>query len=119
MLTVHLSNLLFHAFHGFYEGESKTGNDYELNVVIKYEEGDRSLNVLDDLVNYELVYDIVRKRMAIPTVLLEEVAEAIIRKIKHQYKQVREIAVSIYKLNPPMQNMQGRVGITLDKFFEE
>ena len=119
MLGVHLTNLSFFAFHGIHEGESRIGNNFELNVVVTYDEGSKQLDDLNNVINYEEVYEIVKKRMAIPTPLLEEVAEAMIRKIKHQYKQVREIAVSIYKLQPPIQNFQGKVGITLHKIFED
>jgi dihydroneopterin aldolase len=119
MISVHLSGLSFYAFHGIYEGESKMGNNYEVDVVVNYDEGDQALNELSNVINYEEVYEIVKKRMAIPTPLLEEVAEAMIRKIKHQHKQVKDIAVSIFKLQPPIQALQGKVGITLHKVFEE
>ena len=119
MLTVHLSNLIFHAFHGFYESERQIGGDYEVNVTVKYEEGDQQLDNINNIVNYEVIFEIVRKRMSIPTPLLEEVTEAIVRKIKHQYRQLSEIAVSIYKLQPPIAGLQGKVGVTLHKIFEE
>ena len=119
MLTVHLSNLVFHAFHGVYESERQIGSNYEVDVTVKYEEGDTELDNLNNIVNYEVIFEIVRKRMSIPTPLLEEVAEAIVRKIKHQYRQLSEIAVSIYKLQPPIAGLQGKVGVTLHKIFEE
>ena len=119
MLTVHLSNLVFHAFHGVYESERQIGSNYEVDVTVKYEEADTQLDNLNNIVNYEVIFEIVRKRMSIPTPLLEEVAEAIVRKIKHQYRQLSEIAVSIYKLQPPIAGLQGKVGVTLHKIFEE
>lgn len=119
MLTVHLSALNFHAFHGVYEEESMIGNDFEVNVTVQYDESALALNDLSSLVNYEVIFEIVRKRMAIPTPLLEEVAEAMVRKIKHQYKQLKEISVSIFKLQPPIVGLSGRVGITLHKIFED
>ena len=119
MVTVHLSGLMFHAFHGVYEGETKIGSNYQVDVVVKYYEADQPLNNLNSIVNYEIIFDIVRKRMAIPTPLLEEVAEAMLRKIRHQYRQLTEIAVSIYKLQPPIAGLEGKVGITLHRVFEE
>ena len=118
MLTVHLSDLRFHGFHGVYEAETKIGSNYELNITVKYDETNTALNDLNSIVNYEVIFEIVRKRMSIPTPLLEEVAEAIVRKIKHQYRQLSVIAVSIYKLQPPIAGLQGKVGITLEKIFE-
>src|SRR4051812_30232488 len=119
MITVHLSTLLFHAFHGVYEEETKLGGNYEVDVIVKYEEGNEPLNNLNSIVNYEVIFEIVRKRMHIPTPLLEEVAEAMVRKIKHQYRQLNEIVISIFKLQPPIAHFQGKVGITLHKKFED
>ena len=118
MLSVHLSELKFYAYHGFYEEERKLGNNYEVDITVKYDENTYRLDDLTNLVNYETIYEIVKKRMAIPTPLLEELAESLISKIRHQYKQVSEISVAIFKLQPPIENFQGKAGITLHKTFE-
>ena len=36
-MTIHLHNLLFHAFHGIYEQEKIVGNDFEVNVKAELE----------------------------------------------------------------------------------
>jgi dihydroneopterin aldolase len=56
--------------------------------------------------------------MSVPTPLLEELAEGIIRKIRHEYSFVKEISISIFKLQPPIGGFQGKVGITLHKKFD-
>jgi dihydroneopterin aldolase len=119
MLTVQLQNLQFYACHGVYEGESKTGNNYEVNLAVAYNEKGHDIHQLEDLINYEDLYDIVRKRMGIPASLLEEVAEGIIRKIKHQYSYVTEANISICKLQAPIEGFQGKIGITLNRHFEQ
>lgn len=118
MLTVQLQNLQFHAYHGVYEGESKTGNNYEVNLTVEYNEKGHNIHQLKDIINYEDLYDIVRRRMGIAAPLLEEVAEGIILKIKHQYSYVTEANVSIYKLQAPIEGFQGKVGITLGRKFD-
>ena len=119
MLSVELLDLSFFAFHGVYEGEAKVGSNYAVNLTVKYDEGGITLDSLRNVISYQDLYEIVKKRMAIASPLLEEVAETIIIKIRHKYSKVREIAVSIYKLQAPIENFQGRVGITLQKKFEE
>jgi 7,8-dihydroneopterin aldolase/epimerase/oxygenase len=115
MLTVHLHNLLFFAYHGVYDGETKVGSDYEVQLNVSYEEKKVKFDSLKNVLNYAELYEIVRKRMAVPTPLLEEVAESIIRKIRHEYSFVKDITISIFKLQPPIENFQGKLGVTLHK----
>jgi dihydroneopterin aldolase len=119
MLSVQLLDLAFHAFHGVYEAEAKTGNNFQVDLVVKYDESHIKFDSINSVINYEDLYMIIKKRMAIPSPLLEEVAEAIIRKVMHQYSYVKEISVSIFKLQPPIENFKGKVGITLHKNFEK
>lgn len=119
MLTVHLANLRFFSHHGVYEGEPETGGGFEVNLHVGYEEKKIKFNHLKNVLNYEELYHIVEKRMKMPTPLLEEVAESIIRKIRHEYSFVKEVSISIYKLHPPIEHFEGKVGITLQKKFEE
>lgn len=119
MISVQLNDLSFYAFHGVYEGEGRLGNDYQVNLTVKYDESKVKLDSLANIINYEELYDIVKKRMAIASPLLEEVAEAIVRKIRHQYSIANEVIISIYKMQPPIENFQGRCGITLEKKFDD
>lgn len=119
MLTVHLSDLRFFAHHGVYEGEPELGTEFEVHLHVKYEEKKIKFNDLRNVLDYEALYHIVKKRMAMPTPLIEEVAESIIRKIKHEHSYVKEVSISIFKLQPPIEYFQGKVGITLQKKFDE
>jgi dihydroneopterin aldolase len=55
--------------------------------------------------------------MAIRSQLLEEIAETIILKIRHQYAMAKEISISIFKLEAPLENFHGKVGITMQRRF--
>lgn len=117
MLTVHLHQLVFHSFHGLYDGEERVGNDFEVNLDVTYSVKKDKYDNLKHLINYEDLFYIVQKRMAIPTDLLEELADSIIRKIHHHYGNVAEIALSIHKLNAPIHQFSGKVGIRLVRRF--
>ena len=119
MLSVNLFDLAFYSFHGIYEGETRIGNNYQVNLIVSYDERKIKMDSLQSVINYEVLYEIVKKRMAIATPLLEEVAEAIIIKIRHQYSNIKEISISIFKLQPPIENFRGKVGITLRKKFDD
>lgn len=120
MLTIELRQVKLHAYHGMYEGESKIGSLYELDLKVSYDEPAHAVfEEISDTVNYADLYTIVKNQMAIPTALLEAVAEKIVIHIKEKYPMVKSIEVSIYKLQPPIVNFEGRVGITLNRTFHE
>jgi len=119
MLTVHLTDLRFFAHHGVYDGEPEAGSEFEVHLLVRYDEKKIKFDNLKNVLNYEELYHIVKKRMAMPTPLIEEIAESIIRKIRHEYSFVKEISISIFKLQPPIENFQGKVGVTLQKKFDD
>lgn len=119
MVSVELQNIRMHAYHGIYDGEERIGSDYEVALKVRYEEGKKDFSDLQHTVNYAELFSIVKQRMQVPTPLLERVADGIIRRIKHQYHHILEIELSIYKLQPPIEGFQGRVGITMHKQFDD
>ncbi|MEP7278405.1 MAG: dihydroneopterin aldolase [Bacteroidota bacterium] len=119
MLTVHLSGLRFFAHHGIYDGEPETGGEFEVDVQVKYDEKAIKFDALKNVLSYEDLYHIVKKRMIVPTPLVEAVAESIIHKIRHEYSYVKEVNISIFKLQAPIEQFQGKVGITLQKKFDD
>jgi dihydroneopterin aldolase len=119
MISIELLDLQIHAHHGIFEGEEKVGNPYVVNLQVKYDEGLRDFNDITNTISYVDLYEIVKQRMQIPTGLLEKVCESIIRRIKHQYSYIKEVNLSIYKLQVPIENLNGRVGVTMNKKFNE
>jgi len=111
MLTIHLHNLKFHSFHGLYEEEKIAGNDFELNVNIALNSNGK-IKKLGDTVDYVDVYEIIKNRMAIPTALLETVAQDLAQLIYEYDTRIRTIDISIKKLHPPIANFTGNVGVS-------
>jgi 7,8-dihydroneopterin aldolase/epimerase/oxygenase len=118
MLTVHLHQLIFYGYHGLYEGEETVCNSFEVNLDVSYDVKKEKLDNLKNLISYEDLYKIVHQRMHAPTPLLEELANGIMRKIKHEYAQVESIKISIYKLHAPIESFQGKVGISFFRKFD-
>jgi len=118
MVVIEVNQVKLHAFHGIYEEEKLTGSNYEVSVQVTYEEGDSTFDDLKNTINYVEILEIVKQRMRIPTGLLEKVADDIIRTIKQQYPFSTGISFSIYKLDAPVENFQGKIGVTLHKKFD-
>ena len=101
-MTIELTGMEFHAFHGCLEQEKKEGNtfvvDFRGRVAAK--KAAKSDN-LDDAIDYSKIYEIVAAQMAKPSNLLENVAgrivDAIVRELGFWFVQVR-----VSKKNPPV-----------------
>lgn len=117
MITVHLYNLKFYAFHGVHEEEKLLGNEYEVNADIQFHEEHTQINDLEQTINYADVYEMIKKRMHIPTSLLETVVMDIGNSIYEKYNYVRYINVSLKKIHPPIESIEGSVGVTWHKEF--
>ncbi|MBS1626450.1 MAG: dihydroneopterin aldolase [Bacteroidetes bacterium] len=111
MLSICLHNIIFRAYHGLYEEEKMNGNNFEVNVEIKYHPAEKIIQSIEHTINYETVFNLVEARMKIATPLLETVAMEIAEKILQHFNLAEEIFISIKKLHPPIPNLKGSVGI--------
>jgi len=119
MITIKLNQLIFHGYHGLHEEEKKVMNTFEVNLSVKYDEKKSDFNNIEDTISYVDLYEIVKQKIQVPVLLLEKICQGIIRKIKHQYPFVREVNISIYKLQAPIENFQGKVGVSMRKKFDD
>jgi dihydroneopterin aldolase len=100
---IELEGMEFHAFHGVLEHEKIEGNlfivDFKGEVdMSKAAESD----LLEDTLNYALIYDAVAKQMQTPSELLEHVAGRIVRAIAADCPQLESFSVRVSKRQPPV-----------------
>ena len=116
-MTIELKDLLFFGYHGLYAEERKAGNEYKVDISITYNTDATVLNSIKETINYASVYVLVKEQMKQPKDLLETVTMTIAEKIYASYPQVKKIEISLYKLQPPIVQFRGRVGVTYVKEF--
>lgn len=98
-----INGLRFHAYHGVLPQERLTGNDYLINLRVRYSiEKAMHTDSVEDTLNYATVYEAVASEMMIPSNLLEHVAERIGAHLFDMFPEIKDIDLSITKLNPPM-----------------
>ena len=100
MYTVRLNRLKYHAFHGLFAQEAKTGNDFEVDVEVSFEKKLRRSNSLENLVDYSVLKDLVDTFMGQRFELLEDILYEIVSEIEMLYPTSKG-EVSIKKMNPP------------------
>lgn len=100
---ISLDAMRFHAYHGVLSQERITGNDYVVNLRIKY---DFSLAMtsddVNDTLNYAEVYQVVEQEMSVPSNLLERVAGRIGDRLFRRFPAIEELQLKVIKQNPPM-----------------
>ncbi|MGI8582066.1 MAG: dihydroneopterin aldolase [Chitinophagaceae bacterium] len=115
MITIHLYNLKFHSFHGVHEEEKLLGNEYEVNAEVQFHEEQSVIHSLSQTINYAEIFEIIKKRMHIPSALLETVVMDIGNTIHEKYNYVRSINISLKKIHPPIEGIVGSVGVSWHK----
>ncbi len=116
MLTIHLHHLLFHSLHGMFKEENVLGNNFEVNADISFEP-DGTIKHLSQSVDYVTIYTVIKQIMDKPTALLETVVQNLADGIYASDNKVKAVTVSIKKLNPPISNFEGTVGVSYSKVF--
>lgn len=117
MITVQLHNLLFSGYHGIHDEERILGNEYIFDASMEFHENKEVINHINDTINYSAVYNIIKRRMAIPTPLLETIVMEIGKEIYLEYPLLKSIRLSLKKLHPPIEGIQGSAGVSWQKTF--
>ncbi len=104
MVKVELIGLEFFAYHGVYEEEQHKGNDFLVNLAVagNFTKAVNS-DELEGTIDYEKLYDVVSEEMQIRSKLLEHVAGRILNRITKGHPEIKEVTISIEKLNPPIK----------------
>ncbi|MDD5861666.1 MAG: dihydroneopterin aldolase [Prevotella sp.] len=109
---IHLTDLRFHAYHGVLPQERATGNDYRVDLRIKYNiEKAMTSDELFDTLDYSEVFKVVAQEMYVPSQLVERVAGRIGERLFRRFPTIEAIDLKILKLNPPMGADCGGAGV--------
>jgi dihydroneopterin aldolase len=98
-----LEGMEFFAYHGHYKEEQIIGTKFIIDLEMGFESGQAEhSDRLSDTINYQEVYQVVKKEMEINAHLLESVARRILDAVLRSFPQVKSVQVKISKINPPL-----------------
>ncbi len=117
MIKVQLHNLQFNSFHGIHEEEKILGNSYVVDASVEFHEETDVINSISETINYAEIYKIIKLRMDIPTPLLETVIMEAGNSIHNRYPGLRSINISIKKMHPPIEGIEGSAIVSWHKEF--
>ncbi len=106
----------FHAFHGCMEHEQTLGNTFIVSLSLELDTAlAGQTDNLGHTLNYQLVYDVLKREMEIRSKLIEHIGQRILDSILNSFPQISEVNVKLSKLNPPLGGKVDRVTIELQK----
>ncbi len=112
LLTISLNNVRFRAYHGLYPEERQKGNDFVVNMLVTYQPGPGTIHSLDETINYAQLFEIINTTMEKPVDLLETLVQTIAHNVQERFHIVKEVNVSVEKLNPPIDKFSGSVTVS-------
>lgn len=111
---IYIKGVRFHAQIGVSEDERRVGNEYVVDLRIKYPFA-KALETddVDDTLNYAAVFNEVKIVMQKPANLLEYVAGQIGERLLERFPKIEAIDLMLTKKNPPMGANCDGAGIEL------
>ncbi len=116
MSKISLKNMEFHAFHGCLVHEKLLGNTFIVSICIELDtQLAGETDNLEHTLNYQLVYDEVKKQIEIPSKLLEHIGQRILDRIFDAFPKIQSLDIQLSKLNPPLGGKVEQVTIELSR----
>ena len=114
MHKIAVEGIQVYAYHGCLQEEGLIGTNYTVDVLM--ETDFTTAAQTDDLtqtIDYVIVYQIVKKQMAIRSKLIEQVGQRIVDDLKNTFATLKSLEVKVTKLNPPMNGNVEKVSIII------
>lgn len=96
--SIGIKNATFYAFHGVYAAERAAGHHFAVSLSVDFDQSYFSREDLETTINYEVLFQIVDRRMAQSSKLLETVACDIIETCKKEWPHLLEVKIKIEKI---------------------
>lgn len=116
MASIEIENMEFYAFHGHFKEEQIVGNKFliDLSIEADLDKASRT-DKLEDTVDYQVAFRIVKQEMEKKSNLLENIAGRILDSIYKRVDGVQKATVRIRKMNPPMGGHINSVAVVMSR----
>ena len=115
MSIISIEGMEFFAYHGCFKEEQLIGTKFIIDVFLDVDtKNAESSDDLKDTVNYQEVFQVVKKEMQQTSKLLEHVGRRILNSIRDEFPDVVKATLKIRKMNPPLGGKMDFVSLTLE-----
>jgi 7,8-dihydroneopterin aldolase/epimerase/oxygenase len=116
MGKIQLENMEFYAYHGCFKEEQIIGTRFVVDLEIETDTAKAEVSDhLTDTLNYQEIYQAVKREMDEKSHLLEHVARRIINAVVTGFPGIKHIRVKVSKLNPPVGGKMHQVSMVLEQ----
>lgn len=116
-IEVQLSALRFFCGHGLHAEEALIEAAFEVDLRLRYKAPKAVIDSLNDSIDYVRAYQLVKEVMATNCQLLETCAQLIAQRIETEFPTLKQLKITIRKIDPPITNFTGSVGVCLRKTY--
>ena len=114
MSQISLNGMEFFAYHGCFDEEQIIGTNFIIDLDIETDTSKSEISdELTDTINYQEVYQLVKKEMEQNSKLLEHVGKRIISSLSTQFSEIEKVKLKISKMNPQLGGKLDKVSLTL------
>ena len=114
MSVISIEGMEFFAYHGCFKEEQVIGTKFRIDLFLEVDTSTaEQSDQLKDTVNYQSVFQLVKKEMELPSKLLEHVGRRILDRIQQEFTTVKKARIKIRKLNPPLGGKMDFVSLEL------
>ena len=114
-MHIYLNDLIFNGFHGVYPAEKKIGNTFKLDLRIQLTPTTKTIDQLEQTIDYVQVYALIQKIMAVPTPLLETIVTNIADQILAAHPMAESVYVKITKQQLSVSFFEGTTAVDIER----
>lgn len=115
MSVISIEGMEFFAYHGCFKEEAIIGTKFRIDLFLETDTSKAEVSdELADTINYQTVYELVKKEMNNRSKLLEYVGRRILNQLRKQFPEVDHARIKIRKLNPPLGGKMDFVSLELE-----
>ena len=114
MSMISIEGMEFFAYHGCFKEEQVIGTKFRIDLFLEVDtSAAEKSDQLQDTVNYQAVFQLIKKEMETTSKILEHVGRRILDNIKSEFPTVDHARIKIRKLNPPLGGKMDFVSLEL------
>ncbi len=116
MGIIEIEGMEFYSYHGCFTEEQIVGNKFMVDLILETDcDKAKISDNINDALNYQVAYEIVKEEMGKKSHLLENIAHRILEKLFVELTGIKVATIKVAKINPPLGGKIKNVNVTLKK----